>query len=152
MCVQCYVYAFSIVYSEVPPKCSPCLLFLGNLRTLPLLPCNLFGSIPLAYQFFSNMYTKKLTFIPQYHISFILQIHLNLWERLYICSMMHILPYSYVNMFYIHKRRLSYFYIFWLLAAPCRLLRRSTYYILDQAVTYPHTTYPRLFGTLEYVR
>ena len=130
-CVQYNLCAYNVMYMRsmlftlrchlnVPPS----LLFLGNLRTLPFLPRNLCGSIPLAYQFFSNMYTKKLTFIPQYHISVLLQSHVNLWERLYIWSMMNILPYSCNKMFHIHKQRLSYFYIFWLLAAPCRLLRR----------------------------
>ena len=130
----------------------PCLLFLGNLRTLPPPRC-LFGSIPPpTYQFFFKMYTKKLTFIPQFHIGVLLQIHcvfsenLTLGECLYIWSMMHILPYSCNKMFYIYKRRLSYFYIFWFLAVPCRLLRRLRLLNSWSGSSLPHLLRPPVYS------
>ena len=104
---------------------------------------------------FSKMYTKKLTFIPQFHIGALLQIHsifsenLTLGDCLSIWSMMHILSYSFKKMFYIHKRRFLYFYIFWSLAAPCHLLRRLR--LLNSWLGSdlpPCIKTPRLFGTL----
>ena len=42
MCAQSYLCAFNVVYSEVPNKRPPCLVFLGNFSTLPS-PRYLFG-------------------------------------------------------------------------------------------------------------
>ena len=122
-------------------------------------PRYFFGPILHAYQFLSEMYTKKLTFISQFHIGVLLQIHcvfsenLTLGECLYIWNMMHILLCSCNKMFHIHKRRLSYFYIFWFLATLCGLLRRLR--LLNSwsdSDLPPFIKTPRLFGTLEYVR
>ena len=170
MCVQRYFRACDITYvCTMLCMCvqccllwganfnTPLLIIFGNLRTLP--PVLLLIWIhPSAYQFFCKMYTKKLTFITQFHTGILLQIHcvfsenLTLGECLYIWSMMHILPHSFNKMFYFHKQRLSYFYIFWLLAAPCCLLRCLR--LLNSwsgSDLPPFTKTPRLFGTLEYV-
>ena len=129
MCVQCYVCAFNVVYSEVLIK-RPLAYYFWGIWGPYSPPRYFFGSILHAYQFLSEMYTKKLTFISQFHIGVLLQIHcvfsetLTLGECLYIWNMMHILLCSCNKMFHIHKRRLSYFYIFWFLATLCGLLRR----------------------------
>ena len=134
MCAQSYLCAFNVVYSEVSNKRPPCLLFLENLSTLPS-PRYLFGPPNPLINFQNSLsFIKKLAFIAQFHIGVLLQILCvfsellpTLGECLYIWSIMYILPYNRNKMFYIHKRRLSYFYIFWFLGVPVRYSDLSAY-------------------------
>ena len=128
MCAQSYLCGFNVVYSEVPNKRPPPAYYFWEIwAPSPLLAIYLdLQPRLLIFKILKVLY-KKITFIIQFSHrcsltnSLRISEHLRtLGECLYIWSVMYILSYSRNKMFYIHKQRLLYFYIFWFSGVPLR--------------------------------
>ena len=141
MCAQSYLCAFNVVYSEVPNKRPPLPappppayyfleIWAPSLLLAPYLDLQPRLLIPKILQVLYKKIDIYSTISHRCSLANFLRIFRippNSRGMPYIWSIMYILSYSRNKMFYIHKRRVSYFYIFLFLGVPLRYSDPSAY-------------------------